>query len=376
MRRLRIAPRRNWQEKVESVGLVYHSPNGQPYWDEFTCYSFTAREIDELEAATEEVQRLCLSAGQFIIDNNRFQQLRIPDAVQAAIRQAWEAEPPSIYGRFDFAYDGKNPPKLLEYNANTPTGLLEAAVAQWHWRQEVFPATDQFNSIHDKLVAKWTDLRSYLKGKPLYFTSMRDDEDLMTVSYLRDTAQLAGIETDHLFVRDIGWNKQTATFRDAKDNPIGSIFALYPWEWLLRDMPEPILSTYPRMDWIEPIWKMLWSNKALLAILWEMFPNHPNLLAAYLDGPRGMTNFIRKPLLSREGANVTVHKGTAETSTPGPYGDEGFVYQALAPEWSSDGNTPVIGSWYITDMGAAGIGIREAPGVTDNLSRFVPHYFE
>jgi glutathionylspermidine synthase len=167
MRRLRIAPRRNWQEKVESVGLVYHSPNGQPYWDEFTCYSFTAREIDELEAATEEVQRLCLSAGQLIIDNNRFQQLRIPDAVQAVIRQAWEAEPPSIYGRFDFAYDGKNPPKLLEYNANTPTGLLEAAVAQWHWRQEVFPATDQFNSIHDKLVAKWTDLRSYLKGKPL-----------------------------------------------------------------------------------------------------------------------------------------------------------------------------------------------------------------
>ncbi len=82
---------------------------------------------------------------------------------------------------------------------------------------------------------------------------MRDEDDLMTVSYLRDTAQLAGIPTAHLFIRDIGWNQQTGTFRDLEDKPIASLFALYPWEWLLRDMPEPILSTYSQMDWIEPI---------------------------------------------------------------------------------------------------------------------------
>ena len=376
MKRVRLTPRDNWQQKVESLGLVYHSPEGRPYWDESVCYHLTSSEIDTLEAATEEVQRLCLAAGQFIIDNNRFSQFRIPAAAQNVIRAAWEAEPPSIYGRFDFAYDGVNPPKLLEYNADTPTGLLEASIVQWHWRQEMFPATDQFNSLHEKLIAKWSDLRSNLRGKPLYFTLMRDDEDLLTVSYLRDTAQLAGIPTEHLFVRDIGWNKKTATFRDLQDRPIASLFALYPWEWLLRDMPEPILATYSQMDWIEPIWKMLWSNKALLAILWEMFPNHPNLLGAYLDGPRGMTNFVRKPLLSREGANITLHKGASEITTPGPYGEEGYVYQALAPEWQSEGNTPVIGSWYITDTGAAGIGIREASGITGNLSRFVPHYFD
>jgi glutathionylspermidine synthase len=38
---------------------------------------------------------------------------------------------------------------------------------------------------------------------------------------------------------------------------------------------------------------------------------------------------------------------------------------------------PVLGSWYVTDQGSAGIGIRESDGfVTDNLSRFVPHFFE
>jgi glutathionylspermidine synthase len=199
----------------------------------------------------------------------------------------------------------------------------------------------------------------------------------MTVSYLRDTAQQAGLKTRHLFVRDIGWNAAAGSFRDLDDLPISTLFALYPWEWLLQDFADPILSTCAQMNWIEPIWKMLWSNKALLAVLWEMFPGHPNLLPAYLDGSHLMRNFVRKPLLSREGANITIHKDGAETaSTSGPYGSGGFVYQALAPECSFDGHTPVIGSWYITDCGPAGIGIREAEGITTNVSRFVPHYFD
>ena len=376
MKRIVITPRENWQQKVEQIGLTFHTPGGRTYWDESVCYRFTSREVDELEAATEELQKLCLAAGQFILDHDRFDQFQIPFLARQAIRDAWEAEPPSLYGRFDLAYNGNGPPKLLEYNANTPTSLLEASVVQWHWRQEVFPATDQFNSIHEKLIAKWSDLKSYLRGSPLYFTCMPDDEDLMTVTYLRDTAEQAGIKTAHIFVRDLGWNMAAQQFRALDDRPIASLFALYPWEWLLADLPGPVLASCPKMDWIEPIWKMMWSNKALLAVLWEMFPNHPNLLPAYLDGPRDLQNFVRKPLLSREGANITLHKDGAEVSTPGTYGEGGAVYQALAPECVFDGQTPVIGSWYVMDLGACGIGIREAEGITTNLSHFVPHYFD
>lgn len=376
MKRAALTPRPDWQERVEALGLIYHSPHGEPYWDESVCYRFTSREVDELEAATEELQRLCLFAAQFILDHSRFKDLQIPQPAWDVIREAWNSEPPSIYGRFDLAYDGLSPPKLLEYNANTPTSLLEAAVVQWYWRQEVFPATDQFNSIHEKLIAKWSDLKRCLRSRTLYFTCMQDDEDLLTVSYLRDTAQQAGIHTEQLFVREIGWNAGDKTFRDRNNKPITSLFALYPWEWLLKDLSGPILSTYSSIDWIEPVWKMLWSNKALLVILWELFPNHPNLLPAYLDGSRDMTAFVRKPLLSREGANITIHQNGMDISTPGPYGQEGFIYQALAPGANFDGHTPVIGSWYITDQGSAGIGIRESEGITTNLSRFVPHYFE
>lgn len=376
MRRITLTPRANWQKKVEAGGLIYHTPNGQPYWDESACYLFTSAEVDMLEAATEELQRLCLEAGQFIIDQDRFESLGIPYEACGAIIAAWNAEPPSLYGRFDLMYDGQSPPKLLEYNANTPTSLLEASVIQWQWLEDVRPKADQFNSIHEKLIAKWKDLKPYLKSsKPLHFTCMKDNEDWMTVTYLRDTAEQAGIKTEHLAVRDLGWNKNDHSFKDLHELTIRSLFALYPWEWLLKDFGNEILRCQQSMDWIEPIWKMMWSNKGLLAILWEMFPGHPNLLPAYLDGPRDMAEYARKPLLSREGANVTLHTSRGEISTPGPYAGP-FVYQKLAQTPVFDGQTPVIGSWYIMDQGAAGIGIREAQGITNNLSRFVPHLFE
>lgn len=205
---------------------------------------------------------------------------------------------------------------------------------------------------------------------------MPSDEDLMTVTYLRDTAQQAGLQTSQLFVRYLGWNTGDRTFRDLAEQPIRSLFSLYPWEWLLTDAGIQILPSLETMDWIEPIWKMLWSNKGLLAILWELFPDHPNLLPAFVDNNRSLRTFVRKPLFSREGANITVELGKQRIETDGPYGEGPFVYQAIAPGWNPDVPTPVFGSWYITDQGPAGIGIREATGITTNLSRFVPHYFE
>ena len=377
MKRLQIKPRPNWQAEVERLGLKFHTPEGHPYWDESVCYRFSSREVDQLEAATEELQRLCLLAGQFIIDNDRFDDFHIPAAVRPLIRDAWEKEPPSIYGRFDLMYNGNSPPKLLEYNANTPTSLLEAAVVQWYWHLDQKPGTDQFNSIHEKLIAQWKEIPPYLKGNHLYFTAMDNAEDMTTIAYLRNTAEQGGIHTSAIAIDQIGWNERAREFRDLDERKIESVFSLYPWEWLLKDFPGPLVESCPNMIWMEPIWKMMWSNKALLAVLWEMFPGHPNLLEAHLEGPHGMSEFVKKPLLSREGANITLHTRNEEVSTQGPYGREGYVYQALGPWAVFDGMRPVLGSWYVTDQGAAGIGIRESDGpITGNLSRFVPHFFD
>jgi glutathionylspermidine synthase len=176
-------------------------------------------------------------------------------------------------------------------------------------------------------------------------------------------------------MKDIGWDADARTFVDLDGKPIRSIFKLYPWEWLLHeDFGAHLLETYRDVQWIEPIWKMLWANKALLAILWELFPNHPNLLPAYLDGPRDLKQYIKKPRLAREGANISLVADTV-VETGGDYGEEGFVYQALAPVPVFDTRYAVIGSW-VVDGVSCGVGIRESDGpITDNLSRFVPHIF-
>lgn len=376
MERVSIPPRPAWQDKVTEQGLTFHTPGGRPYWDESAFYRFRAWQIDELERVTNELQEMCLKAAQFVIDKNRFADLGIPESAVPAIVEAWEAEPPAIYGRFDFSYDGKTGPKLLEYNADTPTALLEASVIQWYWLQDVAPQHDQFNSIHERLLAKWKELLGYILKRPLYFAHADDEEDLMTVSYLRDTAEQAGFQTSGLLMKEIGWDSAQRCFVDLDENRIAALFKLYPWEWMVQEeFGARALEISGQVQWIEPIWKMLLSNKGILAILWEMFPGHANLLETYLDGPRNLREYVKKPKMSREGANVTLLSKRESAETAGDYGEEGYVYQAAAPLPDFDGNRPVLGSWVI-DGESAGIGIRESSGpVTDNLSRFVPHLF-
>ena len=267
-------------------------------------------------------------------------------------------------------------------------------MAQWYWLQDCFPGADQFNSLHEKLIAKWKDLKDYM-NTPVYFADSGSDEDWMTAVYLEDTAQQAGLKTRHIRMSEIGWDTKRAKFVDLENRTMETLFKLYPWEWLLNEPFGPqALSTLPpasrlqeygprkdrrkwgSMLWIEPIWKMMWSNKALLAILWELNPGHELLLPAYLDGPRELTSYVRKPLLGREGAGIAVFRdGAVVEGWLSGDNPQGFVYQQLAPMATAAGKVAVFGSWLV-DGEPAGMGIRESVGlVTNNTSCFVPHLF-
>jgi hypothetical protein len=144
-------PRRD-EDVVESQGLHYHSIEGQPYWDEGAHYTFRSSEIDELERATYALNDLCVKAVDHIFTSGRLAQFNVAPAYHDFLRHSWDHDELTVYGRFDFAFDGRSPPKLLEYNADTPTALLEAAVVQWFWLKETHPDADQFNSIHERLI--------------------------------------------------------------------------------------------------------------------------------------------------------------------------------------------------------------------------------
>ena len=134
-------------------------------------YQLRPSEVDELEAATYALNDMCLKAIEHILKRDRFAEFQIPAEYQPYIGNSWERDEHTIYGRFDFAYDGDSPPKLLEYNADTPTSLLEAAVIQWFWLRDVFPAASQFNSIHERLLEAWQQVRTETSER-MYFASV------------------------------------------------------------------------------------------------------------------------------------------------------------------------------------------------------------
>lgn len=356
---------------MEALGFNFHSPEDRTYWDESACYSFTAAEIDRLEEATNELESMCLKAVNYIIDNRLFGRMRIPPAAEELIVESWAQKEKNLYGRFDLAYDGHNPPKLLEYNADTPTALLEASVVQWQWLESRMPGKDQFNSIHERLIAAWEQME--VDGRVMFACMAESPEDVGTTVYLQDAAAQAGLDTGFIAMSDIGTDGER--FVDLENNAIGTLFKLYPWECLMAEEFAPLIhASGVRM--IEPAWKMLLSTKALLPVLWEMFENHPLLLKSSFDEKDISGAVVKKPIYGREGSNVTLRGAGVELATPGAYGAEGYVYQEYFEIPAFAGNYPVIGSWVVASE-AAGIGIREdVSRITKDSARFIPHYFE
>ena len=382
MQRLACSEREDWQATAEAAGFVFHTLDGERYWDERAFYAFTLDEIErQIEAPTSEIDAMCLElVGRAIDDERHLRRLRLPEAFWPLIRDSWHRNEASLYGRLDLSFGGHGPAKLLEYNADTPTSIFEAAVFQWAWLEQGIerhilpPGADQFNSLHERLIDAWKKLGS---GSHLHLTgTIGNPEDAGTLAYLEDCARQAGLETTLLDIEAIGW-RDGGGFVDLDNREIALAFKLYPWEWMFRDAFGEKLATAPTR-WIEPPWKAILSNKGMLALLWEMFPDHPNLLPAFFeDDPNAArlgASFVRKPLFSREGANIAlVREGVTIAEQQGPYGAEGFIRQALAPLPNFSNQYPVLGSWLINHT-PCGLSIREDENpITGNTSRFLPH---
>jgi len=382
MRRIACPERDDWRTIAEACGFDFHTIDGERYWDQRAYYAFSLDEIErQIEAPTGEIDAMCLELVARAIDDEKYlRRLKIPEAFWPLLSESWHRDDASLYGRLDLSFDGRGPAKLLEYNADTPTSIFEAAVFQWTWLEQAIerritsPRADQFNSIHERLIDAWEKLA---RGRHLHLTGTTENsEDAGTLAYLEDTARQAGLDTTMIDIEDIGW-RDDGGFVDLDNRDVVLAFKLYPWEWMFHDEFGGRLTEAPTR-WIEPPWKAVLSNKGILPLLWEMFPGHPNLLPAFFeDDPNAAqlgSSYVRKPLYSREGANVAlVSAGATLVQQEGPYGVEGFVRQALAPLPNFSDQYPVLGSWLVDHM-PCGLSIREDENpITGNTSRFLPH---
>jgi glutathionylspermidine synthase len=384
MLREESVPRADWREKCEAVGFAFHTVGDVPYWDESARYRFTLNQIDnEIEAGTRELLALCYTAVSDLVgDEQALARMAIPRDFWDGIAESWRLQDRDLYGRFDLAYDGRGPVKLMEFNADTPTALLESAVVQWQWFEDLRTAghlpvdADQYNSIHERLIDA---LGRMGLGARLHLAAMGEhEEDQATIFYLADCAAQAGLEPVPMAVEDIGVDRR-GRFTDLQHRAISALFKLYPWEWMARDAFG--LHTMKRpCRFIEPMWKMLLSNKGLCAELWRLNPGHSNLLPSFHENDPAASGLgpdvVRKPLFGREGANIEIRRGARiVAASDGPYAGKAIV-QALGPVFTDRLRTAILGSWVVAGQ-ACGMCIREEDGpITTNRARFIPHYID
>ena len=328
------APRPNWKERVESAGLTWHTAEGLPYWTEDRSLVLTLKAAETLEDAATELQAMCLEACEEIVKRGWWDRLCLPETAARMAEASWITSELSIYGRFDFAWNGVGTPKLLEYNADTPTSLLEASVIQWQWLEDVASENDQLNSIHEALVDRW----KLVPDPMIHFACVWDQqEDRQTIAYLAETAEQAGKTVELLDMTDIGLSPE-GRFTDHLERPIDRLFKLNP--------------------------------------------GHPLLLPSFFKkeelSSRDINLWVEKTLFGREGAGVEiVERGRVlRSGQPAHFPTDPVIYQQHASLFQAEGQHVVWGLWMVGDE-CRGLSARaDNSPITGNLSRFLPHRIE
>lgn len=271
--RLAVKPRKNYKNVLWSQGFTYPdtlTPEDTivPYWNEKACYVFSKKDIADLAAAAEKLHFMSMEAVEYLL-SGEMGTLGYSEAAFEQLLYSYAAQPPTLYGRFDLAY---NPDsygiKMFEYNAERATSLPEAGLAQAVWKDTVFPQSRQFNRLTEFLEARWRAYRGVLPSTIhfIHQSSTQDKrfEDWQNAAYMREIAKTAGYDTRGITVQDLRWNENDPEwFHDPFGERILACFKLYPWDKLVdEDYGDVFVDGLGQNTmWIEPFWRNLVENK-------------------------------------------------------------------------------------------------------------------
>lgn len=337
------------KEFLESVDFSWHTHahNGEAFLkDELII-------IKESEAtayynAANELYDMFVQAGEHVIENDLFHELNIPFNLVDIIKESWENDVHwHLYGRFDFAGGLDDEPiKLLEFNADTPTSVIESSIAQWALlKYNNLDNEKQFNNVYNAIrenfqrivtleedVSKFDELYD---GWKILFSSVRgtqEDED--TTKYLQTIAEEAGFNTEFAYVDEVEFDSDEGVFYN--DEQYEFWFKLLPWEDIAIEEGElaTILGdiiTNKKAIILNPAYTLMFQSKAIMKIMWDLFPNHPLLLKTSFEPLKGCA-YVEKKAFGREGENVTIYDadGTIIDKKEGQYDNYTSIYQEMA----------------------------------------------
>ncbi|NOR56270.1 MAG: glutathionylspermidine synthase [Sulfurovum sp.] len=375
---------------LESLGFVWHTDSDESAYVSKTLVLVSEKEAEAYYEATNTLYDMFVEAAQHVIDNNLFHDLGIPFNLIDIIKESWDNDIHwHLYGRFDLAggIDGKDI-KLLEFNADTPTALFETAIVQWAiLKQNGLEEASQFNTLYESLVNNFKRLvtleedvsafEENYDGWNFLFTSVKgNSEEENTVRLLQHIATEAGFNTEFAYIDDIDFSAEDGIFY--KDVNYELWFKLIPWEDIaLEESDLALLLTNivknQKAIIFNPAYTLLFQSKAILKVLWDLYPNHPLLLETAFE-PLENTKQVEKPIFGREGGSVTIvdENNQALESEEGDYSNHKMVYQAYTElPTDSEGQCYQAGVFYAYE--ACGLGFRKGGKILNNMSKFVGH---
>lgn len=374
---------------LEEIGLEWHSDtDGTPYIaDELVVVS--DEEAQRYYEAGNELYDMFVEAAEYVIENDLFFELDIPNTIVPMIKQSFEEDIHwHLYGRFDFAggLDGA-PIKLLEFNADTPTMLYESAVVQWALlKHNKLDESLQFNNIFDSIsenfkrmitlggdVAKFDAL---YEGWRILFASIAGNvEEERTTKFLQEIATSAGFGTQYATIEEVVFSIEEGASYQGQNYEF--LFKLIPWEDIAIDEPELALIMQGMMEhkntiFLNPAYTLLFQSKRMLKILWDLFPHHPLLLESSYEPLSGKKQ-VCKRAFGREGANVEIlsPNGTILQKNDGIYHNHKPIFQEFAPLNTHAGQCYQPNVFFAYE--SCGLGFRRGGEIIDNYSKFVSH---
>ncbi len=348
----------SWIDTTHPAGETYVATYGHVLVSEsvnthtYVCLSETA--LSELKRATNELHHLFMRATDYVLQNDHhLQQFNIPAALWPMIRASWNQRSSSmITGRFDFSISD-NGLKVYEYNADSASCYFEAACLQSQWADH-YGCTigrDPGSAIFKRLVRAW---KAQEIKDVLHIMQDNDAEETYHALFMKSALEGAGLRVKVLKgFSDLHWRNETIV--DSDNIPIKQVWKTWAWETVFEqvrreacdlaalDHPSKA-SPSPRMVDVllqpevvvhEPLWTVIPSNKAILPVMWTLFPEHPYLLNSQfeLTDELRQSGYVEKPIVGRSGENIAVVASDESVlrETDGRFGDHKKIYQRLFP---------------------------------------------
>lgn len=348
--------RGKWLNEKDPLQKAYVAANGHFInQDPYQYFTISESAEQELIKATNELHLMYLHATDKVMkDDNLLALFDIPKILWPRLRLSWQRRRHHmITGRMDFCMDERGL-KVYEYNADSASCHTEGGLILEQWLKQGYYGTghNPAEGLLDELAGAW----KHSRARP--FVHIMQDKDLEEnyhAQFIQRSLTQAGFESKTLFGLDeLRWDA-AGQLIDADGRLVNCVWKTWAWETAIEQVREvsaeeyaavPIRTGHPQNEVrlidvllrpevlvFEPLWTVIPGNKAILPVLWSLFPHHRYLLDTdfEVNDELAKTGYAVKPISGRCGNNIDLIGPQDEVldKTSGQFVDRKNIYQQL-----------------------------------------------